>query len=72
MVDHVVGCMDRHVPIGNSNVSEQPLNLVWMAAKLGGNHLRSDGYFFDPGISIFQTAVQSKINLLSMRKPRLV
>ena len=63
MVDHVVGCMDRHVLVGDSRISGQPLDLVRVAAKFGGNYLRTDGHFFDSWISIFQTAVQPEIIL---------
>jgi len=66
MVDHVVNCVDRHVPAGNSHIPEQPLYLVWMAAKFGGNHLRVDDRILDLGISIFQTAVQPVIMPLSV------
>jgi len=66
MVDHVVGCMDRHVPVGNSHISGQPFDLVWVAAKLGGNYLRTYVYFVDYWISIFQTAFQPEIILLPM------
>lgn len=66
MVDYVVNCLDRHVSAGNSDISGRPLDLVWMAAKFGGNHFRVDGRFPDLWISICQTAVQPEIVLVSV------